>query len=293
MRLAPVSVSREPTGSPMRLASLLTILWMGLALLGGAASAGPGVTLYDLWLAPARYMVGVGEPVVADLFRGTGFEGYPVGVSITGLHRFEILSGEARTGIETAPGTRPAVQEAAPHEGLAILVHESAGAVAAWPEWSDFEHFARAGDFAWALEDHRDRGLPGTGFRMACVHYAKALVAVGTGEGKDHPVGLEAEIVALANPYTDDLSAGIPVRVLYQGKPRRSLRMMLDLRFPDGTLSERVGWSDVDGVLRLPHEPGAEYLVKAVVLRPLAGNGGGIDPVWETLWTTLSFRAPG
>lgn len=293
MRPAPVSVSREPTGSPMRLASLLAILWVGLAPLGGAASAGPGTTLNDLWIAPARYSVGAGEPVVADLIQGTGFEGHPVGIFLTGLHRLEILSGDARADIDAAPGARPAVSLPAPREGLAILVHESAGAVAAWPEWADFEQFARAGDFAWALEDHRDRGLPETGFRMACVHHAKALVAVGRGAGKDHPVGLEAEIVALANPYTDDLSAGIPVRVLYQGKPRRSMRMMLDLRLPDGTLSERVGWSDVDGVLRLPHVPGAEYLVKAVVLRPLSGNGRGNDPVWETLWTSLSFRAPG
>jgi hypothetical protein len=270
----------------MRLA-VIFLVWSA-----AAAIAGPAAQLPELWIAPQRYSVGVDEPVVADLRRGNAFQGDLQGFAMAGLRRFEIWSGETRESIEGADGALPAVSLVAPGEGLAILVHESAGPAMAWSDWQAFESFVRTGDFAWALADHRDRGLPLTGFRMACTRFAKTLVAVGDGIGADRAIGLEVEIVALVNPYTDDLGNGIPVRVLYQGKPRKSMRVTLDMRFPDGSLRQRVGWTDVDGKLRLPAVPGAEYLVNAVVLRPLPGSTTGVDPVWETLWASLVFRAP-
>ena len=55
--------------------------------------------------------------------------------------------------------------------------------------------------------------------------YAKSLVAVGDGKGSDRDVGLDTEIIALANPYTDDVSGGLPVLVTLYGEPRKDAQV--------------------------------------------------------------------
>ena len=79
------------------------------------------------------------------------------------------------------------------------------------------------------LARHAARGLPELAFREAYTRYAKSLVAVGAGKGSDARVGLKIEVVAGANPYTDDLSGAMPVQVFYLDRGTRDGLPFLDV----------------------------------------------------------------
>lgn len=276
---------------PIRAALLCAAVAGGLAAWPGPSGAQAGQPP-EFWIAPERYQIGPDEPVVANLRTGRRFEGENMGFAAAGLHRFELLLGEHHLPIEGRSGDIPAVDQPVAEEGLVQIVHESSGPVVVWTDWTDFTAFVNIRNFPWAIEDHHDRGLPEAGFRQGALRFAKALIAVGNGAGKDGAVGLEAEIVALVNPYTDDLSQGIPLLVLYQGKPLKNARITVQCRDASGIVTRRVQRTDMEGRLKAAAQPGTEYLIDAVVLRPLTGSSKANSPVWEALWASLTFRTP-
>lgn len=188
-------------------------------------------------------------------------------------------------------GDLPALQATAP-EGLAVIVHQTTPLSLRWTKWETFTDFCKHKDFRWAIEDHKARGLPDDGFQESYTRYAKSLVAVGKGAGQDRASGMETEFVALANPYTDDISKGMPVLLLYQGKPRMDVQVEVFARAADGTVTDQFYRTDMEGKATIPVTPGVEYLFDAVVMRPLAGSVAEETPVWESLWASLTFRVP-
>ena len=99
---------------------------------------------------------------------------------------------------------------------------------------------------------------------------------------------MKAELVALRNPYTDDLSAGLPVQLLFEGAPRAEALVTLFARHPDGGVEASHFRTDADGIALLPVHLGVEYLVDSVVILPLEGGGAG--PVWQSHWASLTFE---
>lgn len=229
---------------------------------------------------------------MADLRVGQMFSGAAYAYIPATFERFELVQGERVVAVSGRAGDLPALTMPAPAEGLWVIVHQTGNSVLTWNEWEKFESFLRHKDAVWVLDEHRARGLPETGFRERYSRYAKSLVAVGHGRGADRPVGLLTEIVALANPYTDDLAQGLPVRVLYEGRPRANAQVEIFARAPDGTVSDSFTRTDAEGVAVIPVAPGTEYLIDAVVLRPVAEEGPRAA-VWESLWASLTFRVPG
>ncbi len=146
-------------------------------------------------------------------------------------------------------------------------------------------------DFKFALAEHADRGLPQTGFAESYTRHVKALVAVGSGEGQDRVIGLETELIALSNPYTDDLSGGLPVQLLYLGTPRADAQIEVFEKDVDSVKVFTIRTDDT-GVGVIPVKPGKRYLLDAVVLRGTGVDSPSEGAVWETLWAGLSFATP-
>jgi hypothetical protein len=119
-------------------------------------------------------------------------------------------------------------------DGLAVLVHETTDSTLTYREFDKFVNFIKHKDFEGLPEAHLARGLPEVGFVESYRRFAKSLIAVGSGAGQDRPVGLEIEIVALSNPYTDDLSEGMAVQVLLNAAPRADVQVEVFSR-PAGT----------------------------------------------------------
>lgn len=266
----------------MRRLALIAAAWM--------VGAAPALS-HEFWISPERYEIAPGEALEAHLRVGQDFKGSVYAYIPDNFRRFDLALPSGTAPVEGRIGDRPALNRVVDEEGLAVVVHVTKDFRLTYSEREKFVDFVTHKDFAEVLEQHAARGLPETGFREAYSRHGKSLIAVGSGAGADEVFGLDIEVVALANPYTDDLSKGFPVQILYQGVPRADEQVELFDKAPDDTVTVTQFRTDADGKVTLPVLPGHEYLVDSVVMRPMDPPGEHGE-VWESLWGSLTFKVP-
>jgi uncharacterized GH25 family protein len=250
------------------------------------------VQAHEFWIEPEAYQVAPGADMIASLRVGQNFGGSAQAYLPPSFERFDLNCAGNLKPVEGRAGDRPAMTVIAPSDGLCVVIHQTRDYTLTYREWEKFVSFVEHKDFTTALADHAARGLPEVGFVEQYSRYAKSLIAVGDGAGQDSVVGLETEIVAGANPYTDDVSGGLPVQVFYQGTPRVDVQVELFEKAPDGAVEITLHRTDGEGHVTLPVKAAHSYLVDAVVLRPMTPKAER-DPVWESLWASLTFAVPG
>ncbi len=240
------------------------------------------------------YQLEKGVSINADLKNGQNFTGIELTWFPGRIERFDVISGGQPRKIEGRAGDLPAVMDLAAPQGLAVLTYQSRPDTLTYPTWEKFQAFIDHKGFGDIRAIHAARNLPTAPIKELYTRHAKALVAIGHGKGADAPTGLETEIVALANPYRDDLSAGMPVQVLYRGAPRAGAQVELFARAPDGSVEVTLYHADADGRVLLPVKAGHTYLVDAVILRqPSLDLTEKYKVQWESLWAALTFAVPG
>jgi uncharacterized GH25 family protein len=271
-------------GGMMGLRGLLTVLALPFSI--SVANA------HEFWLSPEDYTLAPEDEMQVRLRVGTGMKGAALPFLPQDIARFEVVQGDTQRTVEGRMGDNPALVMEAGEDGLAVIVHETTDSRLTYTDFAVFQRFVAHKDFATALADHAARGLPQTGFRETYRRYAKSLIAIGSGAGADRAMGLAIEIVALANPYTDDLSSGLPVLVRLDGAPRGDAQVELFETAPDGVVTTTLHRTDAEGRVVLPIRPGMEYLVDSVVLRALPNDDPVAGPVWHSDWASLTFRTP-
>jgi uncharacterized GH25 family protein len=268
----------------MKLPVLLTVLTVALST--AAAKA------HEFWLSPDDYVVAPEDVMAVRLRVGQEMKGLALSFLPQGIARFEVVQGDTIRAVDGRMGDNPALQMTAGTDGLAIIVHETTDSILTYDDFAVFQRFVAHKDFRTALADHAARGLPEAGFRETYRRHAKSLVAVGSGAGADRAIGLKIEIVALANPYTDDLAAGLPVQVLLDGAPRADTQVEVFETAPDASVQITRYRTDAEGKVTVPVQPGREYLVDNVDLRALPNDDPAAGPVWHSDWASLTFRTP-
>lgn len=260
---------------------LVTLLW----------AAFPAQS-HEFWISPETYQIDSGQAIRADLRVGQNFNGSALSFIPNNFVRFELVVGNDAVAVDGRLGDRPALNMAAPGDGLVIAVHETTDSTLNYAEWAKFVTFVTHKAMDGALIQHKTRGLPDTGFQETYRRYAKSLIATGDGAGADRVVGLRTEIVAMANPYTDALNGVMPVRVLLDGAPRANAQVEVFAKAADGTVTVSTLRTDADGVAQVPVAPDTHYLLDAVTLEALPNDTPDDGPVWHTLWASLTFAVP-
>lgn len=257
----------------------------------GPCALGVPALAHEFWIAPQAYSVPEGGDLVADLRVGEKLEGSAFAYIPPNFTRFDLIMGDRSQPVPGRAGDRPALNMAAPGEGLAIVVHETRDYGLTYDDWAKFDRFTQHKGFPEVAARHVSRGFTQDRVRERYTRYAKSLIAVGEGAGQDREVGLLTEIVALANPYVDDIRDGLAVRVLYEGKPRARAQVELFDRAPDGRVSATTTLTDDEGRAVLKVTPGHSYLADAVVMLetdPEKTSGA----MWKSLWASLTFAVP-
>ena len=248
---------------------------------------------HEFWIDPLTFFVQPGTPVRADIKVGENFKGTPSVYLPSRFNRFDIGTAAGFAAVQSRQGDRPALNQIAPN-GLAVVVHETTNSQLTYTEFAKFEKFVSHKDANWVIAEHRARGLPEDEFVEVYSRYAKSLIAVGSGQGADRTVGLLTEIVALANPYTDKLDTGLPVRVLYQGAERGCAQVEVLDRDTGCAVRDILQTPNANGAARIPVKPGHDYMLDSVVLRTPEGTAAkNPKAVWESLWANLTFAVPG
>lgn len=244
-----------------------------------------------MWIEPDDFTLEPGQTLSAHIFVGEEFSGAPMPWRPNQYTRSEILQQDRSVEISSRLGDRPAIHATPDQPGLTIVAFEMAPHRLTYRDWQKFVNFVEHKDFSTALADHAERGLPDTGFTELYTRHVKALVAVGDGVGSDRVLGLQTEIVALTNPYTDDLSDGVDIRVLYLGEPRANAQVEVFEKSAEGT-NVFLLRTDANGQTIVPVKPAHRYLLDAVVLRDTGVEKTDEGPVWESLWAGLTFETP-
>ncbi len=244
---------------------------------------------HEFWIEPEQYQVDIDTPIVAHFRNGQEFKGISLGFFSRQSLRFDLITGDGAMPITARMGDVPALGGVnAPRTGLAAIVHETAPSTISYKTWDKFQTFADHKAFEQIRERHFARGLPEADFTETYRRFAKALVVVGDGAGRDAPSGMETEFVALTNPYAGAVTS-VHVRLLYQGQPRASAQVEVFDKDPAGDVTITYLTTDAAGETHVPVRTGHSYLLDAVVLRPAPD---GEAPVWETLWAALTFAIP-
>lgn len=255
-----------------------------LAMAGKAAA-------HEFWIDPRDYMVDVGMPLVADLRVGQEFSGAAMSYLPRNFDLFTVATAGETREAEGRFGDVPALNMAGLEEGLAVIVHQTTANQLTWSTWERFLNFANHKDLGDVTAMHEARGLSQEDVTEDYIRYAKSLVAVGDGAGADARVGLRTELVALANPYTDDVSGGMPLQLWYDDAVQADYQVELFAEDAEGEVSITLHRTDAEGVVLLPVEPGVTYMADAVFLEPVEPAQTG-DPIWVTHWANMTFAIP-
>lgn len=248
---------------------------------------------HEFWLDPEMHQLAVGDTAIVEIRVGQAFEGSSYSFIPRQFRRFDFAQSGAVSAVEGRIGDRPAVTMPVEGDGLLVLMHETTDSSLVYNEFEKFVSFVEHKDAAWTIDLHRENGFPETGFKEIYSRYAKTLIGVGSSEGQDQAFGLLTEIVALENPYTDDMSDGMDVAVLYENAPRMDTQIEIFEKASDGTVNITTVQTDGAGHATILVKPDHRYMLDAVVLRePSAELTAEREAVWESLWANLTFAVP-
>jgi Domain of unknown function (DUF4198) len=264
-------------------------LTLGLAMATGGALS---VQAHEFWFLPEDFTVDPGAQVRANLRIGSHMVGPDLPFLRANLPRYEVHLGDVVTPITARTGDIPAVNQAVEGTGLAVLVGETTDLLLTYEDFEKFRAFTQHKAMPWLVDQHLARGLPATGFSETFRRYAKSLVAIGDGVGSDRVMGLRIEIVALTNPYVDDMSQGMRLRVLMDGAPRVAAQLLLLATAADGTVTETPYVTDANGEATVTAVSGTTYLADSVDIFALPNDDVAAGPVWHSDWASLTYAVP-
>jgi uncharacterized GH25 family protein len=247
---------------------------------------------HELWLEPLDFTVETNGSLVANIVNGQHFDGPRLSYIPRRFQQFLIVNGADINEIEGRIGDTPAAQVLSAADGLNVLVYESLVQTVTYETFDRFATFVAHKDLGVTLEDHLALGYPEADFTEAYRRFSKSLVAVGDGAGADRRVGLETELVALTNPYTDDVTQGFQVQLFYQDAARPDVQVEVFERAADGGVAVTTVRTNAQGIATVPVLPGHDYMLDAVYLRAPEGTAVETSAVWETLWANLTFAVP-
>ena len=265
---------------------------MRLLTLALCLCAVPAVA-HEFWLQPDDYTIAPDATLTASIVNGDEFKGQLIPYLPQIFVNFVDVTPEGVLPVPGRPGDRPAVNLPSPPEGLNVLAYEAKDSTVDYKGWDVVQRVVEHKGFDTFYEDHAARGFAEEPFREVYSRYSKALIAVGDGAGSDSRTGLETEIVALTNPYTDDLSDGMTFQLWYGDTPRADARFEIWDRSPDDEVSQTFYRTDAEGIVTVPVEPGHAYMADAVLVRePAPDLAEATGAIWETLWANMTWAVP-
>ncbi|OUS05179.1 hypothetical protein A9Q96_13290 [Rhodobacterales bacterium 52_120_T64] len=251
------------------------------------------VAAHEFWLDALDYTLETGQELQVDIRVGQDFKGNNYSFNPNLFYDFSLTSRDGKVAVDGRIGDQPAVAMTPVSDGLIVVNHFSTTQLLTYEDDGKFEDFVRNKGLDWVLEKHIARGLPEVGFGEGYTRFAKSLVAVGDGVGRDAHTGMPFELVALQNPYTDNISNGLPVRLFFGTDGLADIQIDIFRRPADGSevVKTHVVTNET-GLAFIPINSGDTYLINAVhMIIPPAEDIERTTAVWHSLWASMTFKA--
>lgn len=264
-----------------------------VAVVFGVFGASPAVFAHEFWLDAQDYTLETGQKLMVDIRVGQDFKGNKYSFNPNLFHDFSFTDTDGKRPVEGRIGDRPAVSMVPPKQGLLVLNHFSTSQLLTYENDGNFESFILSKGLDWVLEKHAERGLPISGFGEGYTRFAKSLISVGDGAGHDTRIGMPFELVALKNPYTDDLTDGLPFRLFWGAEAIAGIQVDIFNRAANQTEVVKTHViTDETGLATIPIVRGNTYLINAVhMIIPSDEEIARAGAAWHSLWASMTFQA--
>lgn len=261
------------------------VIFFVLVCCGGMVKA------HEFWLEPEKYQLLLEDSIVLSLKVGQNFKGESLIYNPSNFLTFQtsaIINGDLKTrAVKSRLGDIPAMKQKAQAAGLNIIAYVSSANSLTYDKAEKFTDFLKNEGLDWVLAAHKKRKLPAQGFNEVFHRYAKALIAVGEGKGKDVRLALPFEWVLLDNPYTTQ--GEIKAQLLFSGKPFSNAATTLFIRQKDKLVKSYLKTNE-QGIVSIPRDVFGVYLLNAVhMIEATHEMEMESEAVWESLWASTTF----
>ena len=267
--------------------------WFRLALLLGLSITGASATAHDFWLQPNRWRSEPGSTLDVTLLVGHGSDRQR-----SQIRASRILRVEAVDAAGAATDVRTSLRLGGPNGDLSFDANSSAPEMLLLVTDAKAESHLDAVRFNAYLEDeglipvlawrtaHRMSDAEGSENygRVAKVLLAPARTGASGRSIATRALGLELEIVPLADPYTPGARA-LPVQVLWRGSPLPGARVKL-YELANDSKPRAVCRTDDSGRCNFDVGRQGSWLLNVVWSSPNAA-GGSTD--FRTIFSSLAF----
>ena len=253
------------------------------------------VAAHDFWLQPRDFVLAASHPVALRIFVGHGPDKQRWGVGIDRVVRFVSIGPDGsvdRKGDLTlrGPAFDGVVRLSQP--GTHLLALESSNAASDLPSVR-YNSYAEAEGLTIPLAERARTGRKNDNGREVYSRRAKAIVQIGPVDPGQSalvtkPVGMALEIVPERNPLLLKPGEGLPVHVLFQGRPLAGALVKLTNLDADAKPVE-LHRSDAQGraVFAVPRR--GNWLVNTIWSVPVR-NLAAAD--YQTIFSSLTFGFP-
>ena len=246
---------------------------------------------HELWIDTTDFKVEKDTLLNLNLRNGENFDGFSLGYFDRSVKELYWRQNGKKFNNNSRQGDNPALQISPTDNGLISIIYVSKPSIIKYKDFSKFQNFVIEKHSPSALEIHKNLDFPRENFSELYTRYSKALVGVGTSKGFDTENNLELELVALENPYTDNMDDGIEILALYNGNPRAFSNLnVFERSNTDSSVNTFVVKTNDKGVAVVEVKNDCTYLIDNVIIRPanekLFKERGVI---WESLWAALTF----
>jgi uncharacterized GH25 family protein len=242
---------------------------------------------HEFWLEPLNFKVEQGDSLQAHIKVGEGLAGDTYAFFPNNFERFDLTINDSTRPLKNRFAQKPAVDQATTQSGLHVLTYQSRSSTLRYRKREIFEKFLKAEGIEWVLEAHEKRNLPVLDFTELYKRYAKSLVKVGDGEGKDRLMGLLFEWVVLDNPYTESDQKVVSLQLYFEGKPFPNSTVNVFIRNASEVKQLKLE-TDVEGKVDVSVGNGGVFLVNAVhMIEPDVALTDGAE--WMSLWASTTF----
>lgn len=265
--------------------------WSKGALLCAALFFAPLAKAHEFWVEPLSYEVGVGEKIEGVLRNGQFFKGSNYPYIERGFTRFEIYNRSGGAPVAGRNGDSPALQVRAEKGGLHIAAYSSTVQTVNYSEFEKFKSFVDSKGLSHIVDQHREEGLSEEKVIETYYRYAKTLIKVGSGAGRDVKVGMPIELVAELNPYTSAGADGVRFRLYWRGKPLANWDVQVFKKVGDAVEGELTHYTtDSTGRVLIPSDGGGDFLVNAVQITKPRASDAAKNAQWESIWASTTYR---
>ena len=267
------------------------LLVVTLKILAFAVLSTVSAFSHELWLEPKVFTLNTNETLKVNIKLGEKMQGANLAFIPKNIEEFFWSQNGKKNIVESRLGDRPAFSKKIVEDGLTSIVYVSKSSTLMYRTFEKFEKFANHKNLGPVKQWHLEYGFPEKNFFETYRRFAKAIVGVGSSLGNDSYFGLTTEFILLNNPFEDSIQNFLKLKLVYEGKPRKSAQVEVFERSDVGDVRITTIKTSDNGIAIVPIKRGSVYLFDAVKLRP-AEQSTDQQAVWETLWASLVIKIP-